>query len=131
MGKEGERERERTKTNKTKSLASSLQSKWNSLGTDRRKKRTRCGKVEERKARGRERSQKDMGIVWDANNKPLPQPQPAPCSGLPPQGLRPKREGICSLEGRELQKENTLISQRRKRHLVTRNLLRRGSEESD
>lgn len=54
--------RERTKVGKAKSLASNLQTQWNNLGIDRRRKRGRSGKVEERKARDRERSQE--GKEW-------------------------------------------------------------------
>lgn len=43
---------------KAKFLASSLQSKWKNLGTDRRKERGRCGQVARRTARSRERSGK-------------------------------------------------------------------------
>lgn len=117
--------RERTKMSKTKPLASSLQSKWNDLGTDRRRKGRNCGKVEE-KARSRGISQKGLGVAREAKHNRLPSsdhmvqwaPDPEPVAG---------GECISSLEGGELQKENMLKSQRPKRHLVTRNLLKRGS----
>lgn len=66
--------RERNKWVKIKSLAASLQSKWNDLGTDR--KRENCGKAEERKARSRERSRKSVGVVGDTSHRPPQAPPP-------------------------------------------------------
>lgn len=76
---------------KTKPLASSLQGKWNDLGTDRRRKGRNGGKVEERKARGRERHQKDLGGAGDAKFHRLPNSVTARCGGLPTQSLWPER----------------------------------------
>ena len=99
------KERERTKMSTTKPLASNLQSKWHDLGTDMRRKRGKYGKVEERKARGRERSQKDMGVVGDASHSHCPS-HGRHSSRAPTQALRP--EGAFLLRREE--------SCRRKRH---------------
>lgn len=112
---------------KTKPLASSLQNKWNDLGTDRRRKGRNEGEVEERKGRGRERSHKDLGVAGDAKHHCLPNSvTTGRCSGLPTQSLWLERTHFFfgrrrTAEGKYAKKPEA------KRHLVTRNLLKRGS----
>ena len=113
--------RERTRA---KSLASSLQSEQNDRGTERRQKGD-CGKIEERKARRRDRSQKALGVVGGANHSHCPTHGHHRAAGSHPGSAA--KGCVSSSEAGELQKENLLISQRRKTHLVTRNLLKKGS----
>lgn len=98
---------------KTKPLASSLQNKWNDLGTDRRRKGRKEGEVEERKGKRRDKSDRPgSGRRYQA---PLSAELSDHMVGAV--GSRPRvcgrREHISSLEG-ELQKENMLKSQRQR-----------------